>query len=135
MVEPEGPQMAIWRPVECWVSKGTRTHALANTNTQRNGQDLLLFHGYNSFVNAPQCYVIRTLWNTNTYSAEPIPHPHNLLGLTYTVILSYHLLLVLSSGQILTSAQNEDRVRTYPVSRTAFISRQNEPVRLLTLPM
>jgi hypothetical protein len=38
-----------------------RTHARASTQTQTNMWYLLLFHGNSCFVNAPQCYVIRTL--------------------------------------------------------------------------
>ena len=38
----------------------TNTHALRRTHTQRNMQDLLLFHG-SGFVNLPKCYVIRAL--------------------------------------------------------------------------
>jgi hypothetical protein len=37
------------------------THARASMHTQTNTQYLLLFHSNNGFVNAPQCYVIRTL--------------------------------------------------------------------------
>jgi hypothetical protein len=81
LVEPERPQMTIWRSVACWISKTTRastrsrlctpithpyTHAHAHTHERahvhiQNMQYLLLFHGNNRFVNTPRCYVIRTL--------------------------------------------------------------------------
>jgi hypothetical protein len=75
IVEPEMPQMAIWRSVSCWISKAThaQAHASARTPTPthartnalahkyRNTQDLLLFHSNNGFMNAPQYYVLRTL--------------------------------------------------------------------------
>ena len=38
-------------------SKQTRAYARAHINVSY----ILLFHGYSGFVNAPQCYVIRTL--------------------------------------------------------------------------
>ena len=71
MVEPYRPQMTIWRCVACWIIKATRaqasarlpTHALTHTHTQthRNMQHFLLFQCNNGFLNAPQCYVLRTL--------------------------------------------------------------------------
>ena len=33
MVEPERPQMAIWRRVACWISKATRAQAHARSYT------------------------------------------------------------------------------------------------------
>ena len=35
MVEPEKPQMAIWRPLACWIIKATRgqAHASARAST------------------------------------------------------------------------------------------------------
>jgi hypothetical protein len=76
MVEPERPQMTIWRRVACWIIKAkleqANVRALAPTTplppahthshpTQRNMSYLLLFHTNNSCVNAPECYVTRTL--------------------------------------------------------------------------
>jgi hypothetical protein len=55
MLEPERTQ-TIWRlRVAYWISKPTRMHA----RTQK--YVILLFHGNSGFVNAPQCYVTRTL--------------------------------------------------------------------------
>jgi hypothetical protein len=39
----------------------THTHPRACVRTHRTIQYLLLFHDNNGFINAPQCYVIRTL--------------------------------------------------------------------------
>jgi hypothetical protein len=59
--------VTIWRiRVPCWISKATRTHKHSGTrkharsDTQTNIKYLLFFHG-NSYANAPQCYIIRTL--------------------------------------------------------------------------
>ena len=75
MVEPEGPQI-IWRMrVACWISKATRAQAHARARapthihtrmhspTRAHAQKYVtpLFHGNSGFVNAPHCYVIRTL--------------------------------------------------------------------------
>ena len=74
LLDPERPQ-TIWRMrVECWISKATRTKAHAwtvhphvqprartHTNTHRNIQYLLLFHGNSGFASALQWYVVRTL--------------------------------------------------------------------------
>jgi hypothetical protein len=79
VVEPKGPQMAIWRRVACWISKATRaqaytsdhapththmhrsTNAQARTLTNPEICETLLFQGNNGFVNAPKRYVTRTL--------------------------------------------------------------------------
>ena len=73
--------MTVWRRVAFWISKATRAQAHAracapthvhfrthppaptrtHTHTQANMQYLLLFHDKNGYVNAPQCYIIRTL--------------------------------------------------------------------------
>ena len=36
MVQPEGPQIAVWRRIACWISKATRAqaHDRARTPTQ-----------------------------------------------------------------------------------------------------
>ena len=70
VLEPGRPQI-IWRGVICWVSKATRAQARARPSattlihtqacTYRNTYNLLFFHSNNGFVNAPQCYGIRTL--------------------------------------------------------------------------
>jgi len=50
--EPDGPQMTIWcNRIACWITKATNTLNI----------HLLLFHYNNGCINAPQCYVIRTL--------------------------------------------------------------------------
>jgi hypothetical protein len=69
MVEPERLQMAIWWRVACLIIKGTHAQAHArvpappppHTHTEIYCKIILIFHCYNGFVNAPQCYVIRTL--------------------------------------------------------------------------
>ena len=82
MVEPERPQMAIWRCVAFCISKATHaqahasalgpapnsthTHAHARTfthalwNIRTEICKTLLLHGNNSFVNAPHCYIMST---------------------------------------------------------------------------
>ena len=54
MVEPERPQVTLWRRFGCWISKATRTH------TQKY-VILIAFPRPEWFANAPLCYVIRTL--------------------------------------------------------------------------
>jgi hypothetical protein len=71
MMEPERPHTGLWRRVACWISKATRaqeqasapapTSTRTNAHAHRNMSDLLYFHSYNSFANAPLCYVTRTL--------------------------------------------------------------------------
>jgi hypothetical protein len=72
MAEPERLQVTICRNVACCINKATRaqvharartptdiqkhTHALAHVHTE-----ILLFYGNSGFVNAPLCYVLRTL--------------------------------------------------------------------------
>ena len=63
--------VTIWRiRVACWMSKATCTHLHAHSHAPGHTHArthahlfiyLLFFHGNNAFVNAPQCYVIRTL--------------------------------------------------------------------------
>jgi hypothetical protein len=51
MVEPERPQMAIFRMrFVCWISKAHLENEI-----------LSLFRSKNVYTNVPQCYVIRTL--------------------------------------------------------------------------
>ena len=71
VVEPERPQMTIWRPVACCIIKATRaqahacarapthTHAHVHAHTEI-GSTFLLFHGNRGFVIASQCtpYVV-----------------------------------------------------------------------------
>jgi hypothetical protein len=64
--------MTVWRLVACWISKATReqvhacacahtpTHTHAFAHTHRNIR-LTAFPRNSGFVNASQCYVIRTL--------------------------------------------------------------------------
>ena len=53
-MEPERPQTTIWRMrVACWISKATHTHKYVIYISH--------FHSNNGYVNAPQCYFIRTL--------------------------------------------------------------------------
>jgi hypothetical protein len=66
MVEPDRPQMEIWRRVACWVSKATRAQA---HNSARAPPPLLhteicktlLFSGNKVFVKLPQHYLIRII--------------------------------------------------------------------------
>ena len=61
VVEPERPQITIWRRVACWISKTTRaqahssnrtlTHTHARTHTKIYKTSL--FHGNSAFMNAP----------------------------------------------------------------------------------
>ena len=74
-MEPERPQMTIWRRVACWMSKTSRAQAHGNavhphlhtqqlTRIESHAQKyiiLITFYGNSSFVNAPHCYAIRTL--------------------------------------------------------------------------
>jgi hypothetical protein len=57
--------MTIRRRVACWIGKATcaqvHSRVRTNTHTHTHMRYLLLFHGNNGFVNAPQCYVIRAL--------------------------------------------------------------------------
>ena len=48
-------------PTRPGTNMHARTHARASMHTQTNMQYSLLFHSNNGFVNAHQCYVIRTL--------------------------------------------------------------------------
>ena len=66
-VEPERPQMTLWRRVACWISKvksaqahgsvraptptDTRTHTHAHAHVEL--RKTFLFHHKNGFVNAP----------------------------------------------------------------------------------
>jgi hypothetical protein len=78
IVEPEKTQMTIRGLVAYWISKAIRaqahasttsTHACTHTRTRiypwapntEVYRDLLLSHGSNGFITAPQCYVTRTL--------------------------------------------------------------------------
>ena len=71
MMEPERPHTGLWRRVACWISKATRAQAQdsapaptstrTNVHAHRNISDLLHFHSYDDFANAPLCYVTRTL--------------------------------------------------------------------------
>ena len=73
--------MTIWRRVECWISKATRaqahvpsrahthtqararmnTHAQTHTHTEICNTYCFSTANKSGFVNAPHCYVIRTL--------------------------------------------------------------------------
>ena len=56
--------VTIWRiRVACWISKATctRPSARARTHTHTNTWYSLLFRSKSGYVNAPHCYVIRTL--------------------------------------------------------------------------
>ena len=54
IVEPDRPQMIIWRMrIACRVPKGT--------NTQSEYVVLIVLHCNSGCTNAPQCYVIPTL--------------------------------------------------------------------------
>ena len=80
VVEPERPQMTIWRRVAYWISKTTRqqahscarapTHTHTRTYSPTNARTRahthtdkyvipLLSHANSCFSNAPHCYVIR----------------------------------------------------------------------------
>jgi hypothetical protein len=70
MVELETLKLTIWRRVVCWISKATHAQAHASaraprhthTHTHTEIRNPYFFsHDDNSFVNAPQYYVIRTL--------------------------------------------------------------------------
>ena len=59
MVEPERLQMAMWRRIACWIIS---LHARTHTRTQTQKCVIRIdFLRNNGFVNAPYCYVIRTL--------------------------------------------------------------------------
>ena len=68
-VEPERPQMTIWRRVACRiyaqahssVRAPMRAHALTHACEHTNTQYSLLLHDNIGFMNVPQCFVIRTL--------------------------------------------------------------------------
>jgi hypothetical protein len=50
------PQMTIWRMrIACWILKATNTYTQVVLYS-------LFFHSNNGCKNAPQCYVIRTLF-------------------------------------------------------------------------
>jgi hypothetical protein len=64
------PQVTLWQHIACCISKATCAQAHGHTcapttpphtHTHRNMQYLLLSRGNMGFVNAPQCYGIRTL--------------------------------------------------------------------------
>ena len=42
MVEPERPQVAIWRGVACWISKATRAQAPTTTHTHTQKYAILI---------------------------------------------------------------------------------------------
>ena len=53
MVEPDRPQMKVWRMrIACCIPKATNTHL---------EYVILLFRWNNGCTNAPHCYAIRTL--------------------------------------------------------------------------
>jgi hypothetical protein len=58
MVEPEGPKMAIWRRVACWISKATRSQAYARpralTSTQAHARQRAHTQKYAIFIVFPQ---------------------------------------------------------------------------------
>jgi hypothetical protein len=75
VVEPERPQITIWRCFACWISKAihaqahtlglaltpTRTRAHSSTHTHSEKYIILLFHGNSSSANALRCHVMRTM--------------------------------------------------------------------------
>ena len=63
IVDPDGPQMTIWRMrIARWMPKAaTHTH---------NMQYLLVFHCNNGWTNATQRYVTRTLVSTKIHRPE-----------------------------------------------------------------
>jgi len=51
------PQITIWRMrIACWITKATNKLRICNTYRFE------LFHCNNDYANAPQCYIIRTLF-------------------------------------------------------------------------
>jgi hypothetical protein len=55
VVQPDRTYKKILRVrIACWINNATHTHT-------QNVQSLLLFHCNNTYMNAPQFYVIRTL--------------------------------------------------------------------------
>jgi hypothetical protein len=67
----------------------THTRARAHTHTHRNNPYLLLFHGYSCFVNASQCYVIRTLSVLFTFPQcviiNRLPSPSSVTTYVFTI--------------------------------------------------
>jgi hypothetical protein len=60
-VEPDRPQTAILCVrFACWISEAKHTNTHTHTHTHRIF-NTYCFHGKNGYVNAPRCYVIRTL--------------------------------------------------------------------------
>ena len=65
-MKKERPQIEILRRVACWIGKATRAyaHGSAHTPTHTHTHTYVIFIAFtrnNGFVNAPQCYVKRTL--------------------------------------------------------------------------
>ena len=63
--ESERAQMTRWRRVACWIIKATGAQAEAYAHAPSHTQNYVIlflrFHYNNGYVNAPQCYVMRTL--------------------------------------------------------------------------
>jgi hypothetical protein len=93
MTEPDRPQMEAWRRVACWINKAalakahasarvpTSIHARTHTHALADIHRNIVFYGNNGFVNAPQCYFLRTfplflriLYEVNK-SLKWRPHP------------------------------------------------------------
>ena len=55
IVEPDGPQMTIWRMcIVCCITKATDTHTHTHTHTHtQNVKYLFVLHCNNKFTNAP----------------------------------------------------------------------------------
>ena len=84
------------------IIKATRTH------TQRNMSYLLLFHGNNSFINEPHCYILRTLPLLLNYcfkfrlkTKEPVLWKSSYLGIQSTSGISLFPCLFITATCIL----------------------------------
>ena len=56
MVEPDGPQMTVWRMgIACWIIKATDAHS------EYIIQYLLVLHDKSGRTQVSQCYVLRAL--------------------------------------------------------------------------
>ena len=78
MVEPDVPQIIIWRThTACWIPESTNTHL---------EYVILLFHCNNGYSNALQCFVKRTLPILFDYaiSDEKLPSDFSYIFLSTT---------------------------------------------------
>ena len=83
IVEPDRPQMTIWRiRMVFWITKATNIHSEYVT---------MLFHGYNGYGNAPQCYITRTVYCVSCLNSVLLVSTTDNLVKTLTFVQLRHV--------------------------------------------